>query len=85
MMIARLFRLYLHRLRFRFPVVPQGFLPRSHVIQAREPQLITVKSQSRFVGDAEMDVALAVLAGCRAGVRVGHPVGTGDWVAASFR
>jgi len=42
-------------------------------------------SQSYVIGDSEMDVELARQAGCKAGISVGEPGGTGDWVAASFR
>ena len=42
-------------------------------------------SQSYVIGDSEMDVELAKLAGCKAGIRVGEPGGMSDWVAASFR
>ena len=41
--------------------------------------------ESYVIGDSEMDVELARQAGCKAGIRVGEPEGTGDWVAASFR
>jgi histidinol-phosphate phosphatase family protein len=41
--------------------------------------------QSYVIGDSEMDVELARQAGCKAGIRVGEPGGTGDWVTASFR
>jgi histidinol-phosphate phosphatase family protein len=42
-------------------------------------------SQSYVIGDSEMDIELARRAGCKAGIRVGEPGGTGDWVTASFR
>lgn len=42
-------------------------------------------SQSYVIGDSEMDVELARRAGCKAGIRVDGPGGTGDWVATSFR
>jgi len=42
-------------------------------------------SQSYVIGDSEIDVELAKLAGCKAGIRVGEPGGTGNCVAASFR
>jgi histidinol-phosphate phosphatase family protein len=40
--------------------------------------------QSYVIGDSEMDVELARQAGCKAGIRVGEPEGTSDYVAASF-
>ena len=42
-------------------------------------------SQSYVIGDSEMDVELARQAGCRTGIRVGEPGGTGDLVAASLK
>jgi histidinol-phosphate phosphatase family protein len=42
-------------------------------------------SQSYVIGDAEIDIELARQAGCRAGIRVSEPGGTGDRVAASLR
>ncbi len=41
--------------------------------------------ESYVIGDGEMDVELARQAGCKTGIRVGEPGGTGDWVAVSFR
>jgi len=40
--------------------------------------------ESYVIGDSEMDAELAKQAGCKAGIRIGEPRGTGDWVAASF-
>ena len=42
-------------------------------------------SQSYVIGDSEMDVELAKLADCKAGIRVGEPGGMSDCVAVSFR
>jgi len=42
-------------------------------------------NQSYVIGDSEMDVELARQAGCKAGIKVGEPRGTGDFVAVSFR
>lgn len=42
-------------------------------------------SQSYVIGDSEIDAELAKRAGCRAGIKVGEPGGTADWVATSFR
>ena len=42
-------------------------------------------SQSYVIGDSEMDAELARQAGCRTGIRVGEPGGTGDLVAASLK
>lgn len=42
-------------------------------------------SQSYVIGDSEIDAELARQAGCKAGIRVGEPGGTGDYVAASLR
>lgn len=41
--------------------------------------------QAYVIGDSEMDIELARRAGCKAGIRVGEPAGTGDWVATSLR
>jgi histidinol-phosphate phosphatase family protein len=42
-------------------------------------------SQSYVIGDNEMDVELARHAGCKAGIRVAEPGGTGNCVASSFK
>ena len=40
--------------------------------------------QSYAIGDRDVDVEMVARAVCKAGIRVGEPGGTGDWVVASF-
>jgi len=59
--------------------------PRPKMVLQAATDLDIDLSQSYVVGDSEMDVELAKLAGCKQGIRVGEPGSAGDWVAASFR